>query len=267
METFRCPTCVAVLIDPSARRCAMCKHRLRRRNAPHVLGEEHRIDRKLLPVDHWMRARIDAPPPTTARRRRHQPDPLPWAGRFVPSERAESTPASPAAQQWAADIEPAESSAPLTAMTHADPPAAIDWERAENEELEAPATITLVDDALAAYLPRPAEPESPGPGPDDSASAPPAASTSPAPPTAAPAPAAPLAPFAADPIEELATELDPEVQAIVDDLYLRARAELSDLKDQAKLTELDDKVATSAAEPRGRTRWHAVLSDPDGKVN
>ena len=44
METWRCPTCLAVLLEHSASRCPTCHSRLRRRGRPIVLGETSRLD-------------------------------------------------------------------------------------------------------------------------------------------------------------------------------------------------------------------------------
>ena len=52
METWRCPTCLAVLLEHSARRCPTCRTRLRRRGRPIVLGETSRLDvQATLPID------------------------------------------------------------------------------------------------------------------------------------------------------------------------------------------------------------------------
>ncbi|GIU89082.1 MAG: hypothetical protein KatS3mg010_0181 [Acidimicrobiia bacterium] len=57
---YRCPTCIAALPDPTARRCPMCAQHLRRRR-PRVLGEEHRVGARMLPID----PRARRPPPAT----------------------------------------------------------------------------------------------------------------------------------------------------------------------------------------------------------
>jgi hypothetical protein len=47
---FRCPTCIAVLIEPRARRCETCGQNLRRRQ-PLVLGDAARVSSRHLPID------------------------------------------------------------------------------------------------------------------------------------------------------------------------------------------------------------------------
>ena len=47
---FRCPTCVALLSDPSAKRCPMCGANLRR-HPPQVLGQSARVTAKLQSID------------------------------------------------------------------------------------------------------------------------------------------------------------------------------------------------------------------------
>ena len=45
MDTWRCPTCLAVLVESNAKRCPSCHSRLRkRRSQPIVLGESSRLD-------------------------------------------------------------------------------------------------------------------------------------------------------------------------------------------------------------------------------
>jgi hypothetical protein len=54
METLRCPTCVALLPDPDARRCPLCHSKLRKKrrgSAAVVLGESGRLSRHSLPSD------------------------------------------------------------------------------------------------------------------------------------------------------------------------------------------------------------------------
>ena len=80
METFRCPTCVGVLPDAYAKRCGTCGQGLRRKS-PRVLGEQHRLAGKQLPVDRWMLERLYG----EHRRKRTRVAPVAWHGRFVPS--------------------------------------------------------------------------------------------------------------------------------------------------------------------------------------
>ena len=45
METWRCPTCLTVLVESGAKRCPSCHSKLRRRHSqPIVLGESSRLD-------------------------------------------------------------------------------------------------------------------------------------------------------------------------------------------------------------------------------
>ena len=45
METWRCPTCLTVLVETGAKRCPYCHSKLRRRRSqPIVLGESSRLD-------------------------------------------------------------------------------------------------------------------------------------------------------------------------------------------------------------------------------
>jgi len=81
VHTFRCPTCIAVLPEPRRRRCHTCGHRMRRRG-PFVLRSDARLDASLLPIDRWMLARLHAT--TTGRAA-----PVPWYGKFATTPMAE----------------------------------------------------------------------------------------------------------------------------------------------------------------------------------
>jgi hypothetical protein len=61
METLRCPTCVALLPDPEARRCPLCHTKLRkkRRGRAIVLGESNRLSGRSLPVDVELHVRAE----------------------------------------------------------------------------------------------------------------------------------------------------------------------------------------------------------------
>jgi hypothetical protein len=61
METLRCPTCVALLPDPDARRCPLCHTKLRkkRRGRAVVLGESNRLSGRSLPVDVELHVRAE----------------------------------------------------------------------------------------------------------------------------------------------------------------------------------------------------------------
>ena len=54
METLRCPTCVALLPDPEARRCPLCHSKLRKKrrgSGAIVLGESGRLSGRSLPSE------------------------------------------------------------------------------------------------------------------------------------------------------------------------------------------------------------------------
>jgi hypothetical protein len=61
MESLRCPTCVALLPDPTARRCPLCHTKLRkkRRGGPVVLGESNRLSGRSLPVEVELHVRAE----------------------------------------------------------------------------------------------------------------------------------------------------------------------------------------------------------------
>src|SRR3954451_17587411 len=59
-DMFRCPTCIAVLAEPRARRCETCGQNLRRRE-PFVLGDATRVSSLQLPIDRWMAERSVTP--------------------------------------------------------------------------------------------------------------------------------------------------------------------------------------------------------------
>ena len=85
MESFRCPTCVGLLVDPTARRCSHCGQNVRRKR-PKVLGEESRIGSTLLPIDRMMIERLDT---DSSRRSRKSMPPVAWHGRFTTTPLAE----------------------------------------------------------------------------------------------------------------------------------------------------------------------------------
>lgn len=74
---YRCPTCVAVLPDPRARWCPACAQDLRRRR-PRLLGEDHRIGSRPLPIDRALAERLHA----------RAPDPAPGPTRRAPTRAA-----------------------------------------------------------------------------------------------------------------------------------------------------------------------------------
>jgi hypothetical protein len=61
MDTWRCPTCLCVLHESTAKRCPTCQTKLRkRRGQPIVLGETSRLDlQATLPPDRRNRMRLE----------------------------------------------------------------------------------------------------------------------------------------------------------------------------------------------------------------
>jgi len=222
LETFRCPTCIGLLPDAHVRRCTYCGQALRRRH-PRVLGDEHRIGARTLPIDRWMLERLQTEP----RRRRKGTNRAPWHGRFAPSPRS----AEP-------DLVLPPVATPPAPATRAVPLAP------EFDEMT-PAAITALDlDLFVAPTPAPVEAE-----PDEvvepeaAVVPPPAAPVAPVVPEM-PAPVAspaPLAPTYVAPRPVVAhEELDPAVRALVDQLYEQARAELAGI---------DPGTSTNESEP------------------
>src|SRR5439155_11483355 len=89
-ETWRCPTCLTVLPESTAKRCPGCHSKLRKSRAqPIVLGNTSRLDlQATLPIDRQNRKRLErghwnvehpAPMPETFRRAEAEPTtpPLP----------------------------------------------------------------------------------------------------------------------------------------------------------------------------------------------
>ena len=270
METFRCPTCIGVLPDAHVRRCAACGQALRRRH-PRVLGDEHRIGARSLPIDRWMLDRLQGEP--RRRRTRSAPE-VPWHGRFVPSPRsaepdlvlppvveppaATAVPVAepPVAPMPAAAVEATLIDTPVVDTPIVDAPFV---DSGVEAEAVTPAAITARDlDLFVAPTPAPVvEPPAPTVEPPTPAAVAPVV----VPPRAEPVAPAPLAtpPIAqpvAQPIAAPVTppappfptprpivadeELDPEVRALVDELYEQARAELSGIDPRPATSALDD---------------------------
>jgi hypothetical protein len=61
METLRCPTCVALLPDPEARRCPLCNSKLRKKRGRGaiVLGESNRLSGRSLPAEVELHVRAE----------------------------------------------------------------------------------------------------------------------------------------------------------------------------------------------------------------
>lgn len=240
METFRCPTCIGVLPDARAKRCPHCGQNIRRR-APKVLGEETRIGANHLPVDRWMLDRLHNDGP-----RKHALPPVAWHGKFATSPLAEpnfsatavptATPLAPPTTVAAPDI------SPTSAMVNDDdhdltPPVvgalALDVYTRPISQTDDVDVVDRVDPALEP-APEPVVERAPTPEPP-MALAPEPVYTPPPVPT--PVPPAPVA-------QPVTTheELDPDVRALVDDLYKQAREELSG-NDLAFFTPIDEPPA------------------------
>jgi hypothetical protein len=241
LETFRCPTCIGLLPDAHVRRCTYCGQALRRRH-PRVLGDEHRIGARTLPIDRWMLDRLQTEP----RRRRKGTNSAPWHGRFAPSPRSAepdlvlppvATPPAPAPRAVPLAPEPVEATfiaapeAP-TPATATDTPAfgaAVIGPLAPEFDEMTPAAITALDlDLFVAPTPAPVEADPAAvPEPEAAVVPPPVAPvvSEPPAPVASPAPLAP--PYVAPRPVVAHDELDPAVRALVDELYEQARAELA----------------------------------------
>ena len=281
METFRCPTCIAILPDVHVRRCSYCGQALRRRH-PRVLGDEHRIGARTLPVDRWMLDRLQGEP---RRRRAGSTSSVPWHGRFAPSPRSAEPdlvmpPVTEPPMGAAAIAAAAASAAPVVEPPTAETPveaivvdsAPVTDAASFNEVEETPAAITARDlDLFVAPTPptpAPVAPPAPVEEPVAEAAAAPAPPVVVTPPIAAtpPAPAAPPAPpIAAPPVATpfptprpiiAHEELDPEVRALVDELYEQARAELSGIDPQAATNDMPAAPDPDASAPRSnRGGW------------
>lgn len=184
---YRCPTCIAALPDPTSRRCPMCAQHLRRRR-PRVLGEEHRIGARVLPID---RALVDR-----LRERTASLAPVP------------ATAAAPGSSGGAAP-------------EVTDPPAA------EPDPID-----------VAAYLAAFDVPRNAGSGSADTAG-----------------PARPAIPPPAETVVPV-EELDPEIKALVDELYERARAEILGARATTGTTGTEEPNGSGdARSPAPRRRW------------
>jgi hypothetical protein len=159
-----------------------------------VLGEESRIGSTLLPIDRWMIERLDT---DSSRRGRKRLPPVAWHGRFTTTPLAEPD----------FSATPSPIATPFAPPTVIEPPVVVPAAEAIVEP-ETPATVGAL--ALDVYTrPVPAEEER-APVPEPLALEP--RSVPPAPPAAKPTPH---------------EELEPDVRALVDELYEQARAELS----------------------------------------
>ena len=230
METFRCPVCIGVLRDARAHRCGACGQNMRRRR-PLVLGEATRVGAENLPIDRWMLERLHG---STHGRRRSSLPPVAWHGKFTTTPLAEP--------DFSATPSP-------MATPFAPPTVTIPAPRPDEPEIETPATvgalaldvytrITPADEAIEDAPVIVGVPEL------DHIEAEPEIDVIPTyevpvVPEPAPAPATPR-PVAHE-------ELDPDVRALVDELYQQARAELSG-NDLAFFSPIDDGSIAPATE-------------------
>jgi hypothetical protein len=220
------------LPDPYARRCYACGQALYRK-PPRVLGEENRIGANLLPIDRWMLDRLQPERKRSILGRNKYTPPVAWHGRFATSAR---TP----------ELEPAvggETHA-IAARVEPDVPTyqvaqSVDYDDTPQQ----PATVgALALDVFVQpmHAPEPmpappvAEPVLDEP-PADTVFAPPTY-VAPSPAPVFESPAEPQGFLAPPPVPAPAPqsrpvvsheELEPDVRALVDELYLQARAELS----------------------------------------
>ncbi len=232
---FRCPTCITVLPDPSARRCQICRQRIRR-SGPRILGEEYRIGVKLLPIDRALNERL-----RTRQFTHHQrptPHGDPWDNRFTTDR-----PFAPGPQ------------VSVTTALSFDLPPAFEPERT----FELPSATSLEDAIASATIAPPVTearwemPEPIEPDVEIDLTAPELTEEFETHVVAA----------AASVYEPLRVEpgpLDPDVQALVDDLYRRARSEIVGTIDTEPQEE--EPVLTPDPQPARRRGWvPAVLAD------
>ena len=108
MDTLRCPTCLYVLLESTAKRCPTCQSKLRkRRGQPIVLGETSCLDlQATFPIDRQNRTRRGsghwnleqpAPMPQTLRPAwihltPPAPEPVPWFDEPEPDASAQAEP-------------------------------------------------------------------------------------------------------------------------------------------------------------------------------
>lgn len=183
----------------------MCGQALYRK-PPRVLGEENRIGANLLPIDRWMLDRLEPERKRGLFGRKRNTPPVAWHGRFATSARTPELEPAMASEfiEPAAQVEPE-----LPTYSVATTP---DYDDTPQQ----PATVGALALDMFVQPIHAAEPLVEPPVVD----AEPAHETEPLyVPPAAPAP----------PARDVVSheELEPEVRALVDDLYKQARAELS----------------------------------------
>jgi hypothetical protein len=234
VATYRCPVCISMLGDPQARRCGACGKRLRARKL-RVLGDETRVTATELPVDRWMIGRLHGAKGMPA---------VAWEGRFTPG-----TVQPPAAGTAAAAIAPAIPDAPAPAQAPAPASASASMAPAAPTDLGSPVAPTAAPVAPAGGREQGSvvdAPEAPAPAPELAPAPAPAAEREPEPaPKVVDALALdqytqPIAPTTESPTwrskqtvgdgaawPARREQLDPEVRALVEELYEQARAEMA----------------------------------------
>jgi hypothetical protein len=214
------------LPDPYARKCRACGQALYRR-PPKVLGEEHRIGNKLLPIDRYMLDRMQPERRRRALFRSRQANTVAWHGKFATSARTPELEPAPGGQ-------PIPASAPTHVETEL-PAYRVD-EVDYDETPQQPATVGAL--ALDVFVQPAQAPESILVEPDPAVAEPvddvapvvepPAEPMMYTPPPIASTEITPPAPQARASRDVVShEELEPEVRAIVDELYQQARAELA----------------------------------------
>jgi hypothetical protein len=140
---FRCPTCIAVLAEPRARRCDTCGQNLRRRH-PLVLGDADKLNAHRLPIDRFMakQAKLHLPPALRS---------VPPVPAVAPTTTAAPPPAPPApdAPKRAPRRLPVPKAAPTTVaapVARTIPPEPV--VAAAPSAPPAPATVPIVDDLM-----------------------------------------------------------------------------------------------------------------------
>jgi hypothetical protein len=212
-----------MLTDTSARRCSACGKRVRA-NKLRVLGDETRVTATVLPVDRWMIDRLHGT---------NGMPPVAWEGRYA----TPTTPNTMVASAVAATLTPAAPPAPAPVDTPATPPVS----PTAPSDLGSP-----VEPTKAPVAPTGDHEKQPDPAPDASAAEAPAAEQAPAfvdalaldqytQPNAsvAESPQWRSKQTVGDGVSWPARreQLDPEVRALVEELYNQARAEMeSDAK-------------------------------------
>lgn len=214
-----------------------------RRRRPLVLGEETRLGAHNLPVDRWMLERLHGSP--NARRRSALP-PVAWHGKFTTTPLAEpdfSATPSPIATPLAPPTVATSTLRPDDADIEIETPATVGALALDVYTRPIAPAAEEIDDAPIIAPAREIEAEV-----DEAA---PVVEADVIPTYQVPVVTEPEAPAPATPRPVAHEELDPDVRALVDDLYQQARAELSgnDLAFFAPITDYVEPVHETEAEP------------------